>query len=520
MQLLQLMSSENAVKLPPGADKGTAKDGAPAQGFALLLQALWAASGDSESSQAGLEQAGIEVQDPRRLIGWLQRLNPEQLQQWSTEQLQQLDPEGLQQLNPELLQELSPEHLQQLDLNRLQRMDLDQLQQLAGLVRRVLPEEQEGVSTQDLGEALGAFLEEDGGESASEPAIPEQLLAMMMELFRQSGDAGAEGPMPSAGDRQETVPGKGLERPLAELLEALPEPLQTRLQHWAMGGKPLPPAATQAVDLPASAAPQQPLPWLQVAHKLLTGQAESGRGAEVAVLGAGDQDAGEAGADLADRFAARATATVSRTEVAPLTTEVRQEMAQTPEVGRLQELLAQVQDALAVRPAGMAAATASGGGLPQGGQPVALNSAPVPLHIAQPLGEPAWDRALGERILWMAGHQVQRAAVRLDPPLLGPVEIRVAVQNEQASVSFTAQHPFTREAIEAALPRLREMLADSSLNLVSVDVGQRDAGGSRAQQGRQGGFPSSGDGPVTGKTALSPPSAVLRTARGLVDDFA
>jgi len=36
-----------------------------------------------------------------------------------------------------------------------------------------------------------------------------------------------------------------------------------------------------------------------------------------------------------------------------------------------------------------------------------------------------------------------------------------------------------KEALEAAIPRLREMFSDSNLQLVNVDVGQREAGGQR-----------------------------------------
>ncbi len=171
--------------------------------------------------------------------------------------------------------------------------------------------------------------------------------------------------------------------------------------------------------------------------------------------------------------------------------------------------------------------TSASGVALQAGAP-ALSNAPPPFSMPQlpaiptAPGEGAWSQALGERILWMTGRDIQRAELRLTPPHLGPVEIRVSVQNDQASVSFTAQHPFTREALEAALPRLREMLGEANLNLADVDVGQRDAGESR---GNRWGEPSRGsfgtDGFAQGDGQGEPvPALVGRLSQGLVDDFA
>jgi hypothetical protein len=97
--------------------------------------------------------------------------------------------------------------------------------------------------------------------------------------------------------------------------------------------------------------------------------------------------------------------------------------------------------------------------------PQAINTLP---------GERGWDQAMGERMLWMVGRDVQSASVRINPPHLGPVDIRISIQNDQATVHFSAQHGVVREALEAAIPRLREMMAENNLQLVNVDVGQRE----------------------------------------------
>ncbi|MCU0972324.1 MAG: flagellar hook-length control protein FliK [Gammaproteobacteria bacterium] len=106
-----------------------------------------------------------------------------------------------------------------------------------------------------------------------------------------------------------------------------------------------------------------------------------------------------------------------------------------------------------------------------------------PLDIDAPIGGRAWDRALGERVLWLVGQQIQAAEIKLNPPHLGPVEVRLTLSGSEASLSFGTPHAPVREAIEQALPRLREQLAEQNLVLVNVDVGDRGVFGQA--QGRQ-----------------------------------
>lgn len=97
---------------------------------------------------------------------------------------------------------------------------------------------------------------------------------------------------------------------------------------------------------------------------------------------------------------------------------------------------------------------------------------PGPMPTLQPLvdGE-AWSKNLGDRLLMMAENGMQTARLKLHPEHLGPLEIRISVDDDGASqVWFSAQHSQTREAIEQALPRLRELFADQGLNLAHANV--------------------------------------------------
>lgn len=149
-----------------------------------------------------------------------------------------------------------------------------------------------------------------------------------------------------------------------------------------------------------------------------------------------------------------------------------------------------------------------------------LLSMPVP----QAVTDPAWGAAIGERLVWMARGDQQMAELKVTPPNLGPLEVRLNINHDQASVSFVSNHASVRDAIEAAIPRLREMLAEQSLNLVQAEVGsgrEQDAGSSReggrgsAQTGGPGEGGSAGGEPAGAASAL-----VARTGTGVLDLFA
>lgn len=97
------------------------------------------------------------------------------------------------------------------------------------------------------------------------------------------------------------------------------------------------------------------------------------------------------------------------------------------------------------------------------------------------VGQPQWTQAVGEKVLWLAAQNVSAAEIRLDPPELGPMQVRVSVNQDQASVTFTSPHPMVRDVLDQQLNRLREMFAEQGLNLVNVDVSDK----SFAQQERE-----------------------------------
>ncbi len=100
---------------------------------------------------------------------------------------------------------------------------------------------------------------------------------------------------------------------------------------------------------------------------------------------------------------------------------------------------------------------------------------PSPPPITVPMGEEAWGQAMGERIMWMMGKGIQGASIRINPPELGPIQVQLSVKNDQASVHMLVQHGVVKEALDASIPRLRDMLHESNMHLVNVDVSHRES---------------------------------------------
>lgn len=119
---------------------------------------------------------------------------------------------------------------------------------------------------------------------------------------------------------------------------------------------------------------------------------------------------------------------------------------------------------------------------------------------------------LAERVQMMLSKNLKNIDIRLDPPELGRMQIRMTMNNDVASVQFTVANQQTRDIVEQAMPRLREMLAQQGLQLADTSVQQQNAGqqqqsqyvaGQNGQQGRK-----NGDNDADGELGLDNPSEV------------
>ncbi|PAU81408.1 hypothetical protein CK501_07645 [Halovibrio salipaludis] len=109
-----------------------------------------------------------------------------------------------------------------------------------------------------------------------------------------------------------------------------------------------------------------------------------------------------------------------------------------------------------------------------------------------------WSEQVAGKIAWLAGRSIQSADIQLNPPDMGPIEVRVSVQNDQAQVTVNAQNAQVREMLELNSSRLRDMLEQEGLNLADFDVSGEAAGGDGEEATERESGEGDGSGPASG----------------------
>ena len=146
--------------------------------------------------------------------------------------------------------------------------------------------------------------------------------------------------------------------------------------------------------------------------------------------------------------------------------------------------------------------------------------------INTPVSNQAWGNEFNQKITWMATQNHQTAELHLNPPNLGPLDVVLKVSGDQATALFTSPHAAVRDAVQQALPQLRDMLAGNGITLGNAmvsDQSPKDQQAWQASQQQRSNRSSTGslDTTSTSDSILSVTTASL-TARhlGMVDTFA
>ena len=143
------------------------------------------------------------------------------------------------------------------------------------------------------------------------------------------------------------------------------------------------------------------------------------------------------------------------------------------------------------------------------------------LTLSAPLGSNAWPQEFSQKVSWISTQQMQSAELHLNPPDLGPIHIVLTVSDNQATALFSSPHSAVREAMENALPKLREIMADNGImlgNATVSDQSPRDSSGFMNQRTRTDATLS--DRIAADLTATSVPVMAARHHNGMVDTFA
>ena len=95
-------------------------------------------------------------------------------------------------------------------------------------------------------------------------------------------------------------------------------------------------------------------------------------------------------------------------------------------------------------------------------------------------------KMLQERVSALLNINNKEAEIRLDPPEMGSMHIRIRSDAEQAQINFVVQNQQAKEALEQSMPRLREMLAQQGIELGESSIQQGESGAQQDPQQGQG----------------------------------
>ena len=165
-----------------------------------------------------------------------------------------------------------------------------------------------------------------------------------------------------------------------------------------------------------------------------------------------------------------------------------------------------------------AALSAAPGATPHDGASAGPHTAAtVTTQIHAEVGSTGWANELGTRLHWMASQGIGSASLRLTPEQLGPVEVKISVHQNAASVWFSAAQPDTRTALEQALPRLRELFSAEGLNLTQAGVSDQSAKQEPREPQAPGVSPRMSAARELSATSVT---SVARAHQGLIDTYA
>jgi hypothetical protein len=146
------------------------------------------------------------------------------------------------------------------------------------------------------------------------------------------------------------------------------------------------------------------------------------------------------------------------------------------------------------------------------------DSAPTPtFKVAAGVDTAQFSQGVADRVSLMMDGNLTSAKLQVNPPALGPIEVRIALQGGHAQVSFSSHSAVTRDALESSSEKLREMLNSQGFSSVSVDISQRSFQERSPPSQAYESSPSIG---ADASVLSQAPQSISRSASGLLDAYA
>ena len=142
-----------------------------------------------------------------------------------------------------------------------------------------------------------------------------------------------------------------------------------------------------------------------------------------------------------------------------------------------------VSQGILARTAGQGMAADSATGLARASQGGALTN-----HM----GTTSWNHEVAGRLTVMINNHTEQATLKLNPPELGRMDIKISTDGDRTNIHFVVDNGMAKDALEAAMPRLRHLMEMGGLQLAQAQVSQHSGGQSHSQAQSQ--LPQQGSG--------------------------
>jgi flagellar hook-length control protein FliK len=151
----------------------------------------------------------------------------------------------------------------------------------------------------------------------------------------------------------------------------------------------------------------------------------------------------------------------------------------------------------------------------------AAAAAPVTLpKLEAAVGSSEFSQGITDRVSYLMDNNLSSATLQVSPPQLGPIDIRIDVQNGHAQVWLSANSAVTRDALTSSATQLREMLGNQGFGQVSVDVSQRSFQDTSGQTQSFGYAQTYDENSASLAAASSTASLSATRATGMLDAYA
>lgn len=115
--------------------------------------------------------------------------------------------------------------------------------------------------------------------------------------------------------------------------------------------------------------------------------------------------------------------------------------------------------------------------------------------LSTPVNAQNWSDELSQKIVWFSGRNINAAEMHLNPAELGPIDVKISVQNEVTTVTFNVNNTSVKDLLESSVVRLREMMEANGVNVgeVNIDADSRGESGQQGAANEQAGFAGAGN---------------------------